>query len=372
MNIVYVSNEGYARHLGVSICSLFDSNADEERLEVFILDTGITTDSREKLTQIARSFGRTLTFIQLKDLEERFAVRLDTGRFDVSTMGRLFAADLLPAGVRRVLYLDCDTVVLKPLRRLWETGLGKADGAGTGSAGTGSAGTDSAGTDSAGTDSAGTDRTAGTGTAGTGYVMAAVQEPTIYEEVKEYLGMRKEDPYFNAGVLLIDLKRWRTERLTDKVISYYAEIAEQSLFNDQDALNGLLKGRIRTLSPRWNFFTNYRYFRYDTLCRMQPAYRRIPEKVFRKAKRSPAVIHYAGDERPWRAGALNYYGKAYERYLAMTPWKDTPKEKGKELFLLLYHGMELVTPVFPFIRAAISRAYVRKCIAARKARQEKK
>jgi len=345
MNIVYVSNEGYARHLGVSICSLFDSNADEERLEVFILDTGITPDSREKLTQIARSFGRTLTFIQLKDLEERFAVRLDTGRsavrldtgrFDVSTMGRLFAADLLPAGVRRVLYLDCDTVVLKPLRRLWETGLGKADGAGT------------------------------------GYVMAAVQEPTIYEEVKEYLGMRKEDPYFNAGVLLIDLKRWRTEHLTDKVISYYAEIAEQSLFNDQDALNGLLKGRIRTLSPRWNFFTNYRYFRYDTLCRMQPAYRRIPEEVFRKAKRSPAVIHYAGDERPWRAGALNYYGKAYERYLAMTPWKDTPKEKGKELFLLLYHGMELVTPVFPFIRAAISRAYVRKCIAARKARQEKK
>ena len=351
MNIVYVSNEGYARHLGVSICSLFDSNADEERLEVFILDTGITPDSREKLTQIARSFGRTLTFIQLKDLEERFAVRLDTGRsavrldtgrFDVSTMGRLFAADLLPAGVRRVLYLDCDTVVLKPLRRLWETELGKADGAGT-------------------------DRKAGTG-----FVMAAVQEPTIYEEVKEYLGMRKEDPYFNAGVLLIDLKRWRTERLTDKVISYYAEIAEQSLFNDQDALNGLLKGRIRTLSPRWNFFTNYRYFRYDTLCRMQPAYRRIPEEVFRKAKRSPAVIHYAGDERPWRAGALNYYGKAYERYLAMTPWKDTPKEKGKELFLLLYHGMELVTPVFPFIRAAISRAYVRKCIAARKARQEKK
>ena len=358
MNIVYVSNEGYARHLGVSLCSLYDSNADEERLEVFILDTGITPDSRGKLTQIARSFGRTLTFIHLKDLEERFAVRpdtgrsavrLDTGRFDVSTMGRLFAADLLPAGVRRVLYLDCDTVVLKPLRRLWETGLGKADGAGTGSAGPVVA-----------------------GKAGTGFVMAAVQEPTIYEEVKEYLGMRKEDPYFNAGVLLIDLKRWRTEHLTDKVISYYAEIAEQSLFNDQDALNGLLKGRIRTLSPRWNFFTNYRYFRYDTLCRMQPAYRRIPEEVFRKAKRSPAVIHYAGDERPWRAGALNYYGKAYERYLAMTPWKDTPKEKGKELFLLLYHGMELVTPVFPFIRAAISRAYVRKCIAARKARQEKK
>ena len=131
MNIVYVSNEGYARHLGVSLCSLFDSNADEERLEVFILDTGITPESRGKLKEIARSFGRFLTFIELKDLEKRFPVQLDTGRFDVSTMGRLFAADLLPAGVRRVLYLDCDTVVLKPLRRLWETKL-SLSGAGAG------------------------------------------------------------------------------------------------------------------------------------------------------------------------------------------------------------------------------------------------
>ena len=342
MNIVYVSNEGYARHLGVSLCSLFDSNADEERLEVFIMDTGITPESRGRLTEIARSFGRFLTFIELKDLEKRFPVQLDTGRFDVSTMGRLFAADLLPAGVRRILYLDCDTVVLKPLRRLWETKLGQSGAAGKEK------------------------------TTGTGFVMAAVQEPTIYSEVKEYLGLRKEEPYFNAGVLLIDLKQWRKEDLTRKVLAYYAGIAEQSLFNDQDALNGLLKGRIRTLSPRWNFFTNYRYFRYDTLCRMQPSYRRIPEEVFRKAKRYPAVIHYAGDERPWRAGAMNFYGRAYEQYLAMTPWRGTPKEKGKELYLLLYHMMDLVTPVFPFVREAISKAYVRKCIAARKARQEKK
>ena len=342
MNIVYVSNEGYARHLGVSLCSLFDSNADEERLEVFIMDTGITPESRGKLTEIARSFGRFLTFIELKDLEKRFPVQLDTGRFDVSTMGRLFAADLLPAGVRRVLYLDCDTVVLKPLRRLWETKLSLSGAAGKEK------------------------------TAGTGFVMAAVQEPTIYSEVKEYLDLGKEEPYFNAGVLLIDLKQWRKEDLTRKVLEYYSGIAEQSLFNDQDALNGLLKGRIRTLSPRWNFFTNYRYFRYDTLCRMQPSYRRIPEEVFRKAKRYPAVIHYAGDERPWRAGAMNFYGRAYEQYLAMTPWRGTPKEKGKELYLLLYHMMDLVTPVFPFVREVISKAYVRKIITERKARQEKK
>ena len=48
--------------------------------------------------------------------------------------------------------------------------------------------------------------------------MAAVQEPTIYEEVKQYLGLGKKDPYINAGVLLIDLKQWRKEDLTRKVL----------------------------------------------------------------------------------------------------------------------------------------------------------
>ena len=38
MNIVYASNDSYARHLGVSICSLFDRNRDIPRLRVYILD----------------------------------------------------------------------------------------------------------------------------------------------------------------------------------------------------------------------------------------------------------------------------------------------------------------------------------------------
>ncbi len=327
MNIVYVSNDAYAQHLGVSLCSLYDSNEDEEQLQVFVLDTGISADSRKKLRSVAKSFGRQLTFCPLGDLKSR--IDADTGRFDLSTMGRLFVGELLPGTVDRVLYLDCDTVVLRSLKGLWETEL-------------------------------------------RGAVMAAVQEPTIYDEVKQYLGMSRGDPYYNAGVLLIDLERWRREGLRDQVLSYYAGIADLCLFNDQDALNGLLKGRIRDISPRYNFFTNYRYFRYETLCRMQPAYRKIRKEAFLRAKRTPSVIHYAGDERPWKAGSLNYYGKAYELYLSMTPWRGAPKEKGSELMLLAYHGMDLMTLVCPAARAFVSKAYIRKCIAERRARVEER
>ena len=326
MNAVYVSNENYARHLGVSLCSLYDRNREEKTLDVWIIDTGISDLSRAKLKMIATGYGRLLRFCQLTDLRERFRGELDTGSFDISTMGRLFVGELLPESAERVLYLDCDTVVLRSLRKLWQMPL---DGA----------------------------------------VMAAAQEPTIYPQVRDYLGLEADDAYYNAGVLLIDLKRWRAEGIREKVLAYYESIAEVSLFNDQDALNGLLKGRIRTFSPEYNFFTNYRYFRYETLCGMQSAYREIPEKQFRLAKRHPAVLHFAGDERPWRAGALNFYGAAYEKYLNMTPWAGTPKETGKELYLLAYHGMELMTVVSPGLRAAVSNAYVEKLIRERQERR---
>ena len=46
-----------------------------------------------------------------------------TGGFDISIMLRLFMGDMLPETVERVLYLDCDTVVLQSLKHLWKENL---------------------------------------------------------------------------------------------------------------------------------------------------------------------------------------------------------------------------------------------------------
>ena len=91
------------------------------------------------------------------------------------------------------------------------------------------------------------------------------EEPTIYHEVKAYLGILPEAPYFNAGVMLVDLARWRAEDIGGKLLDYYGTIAPYCLFQDQDAINGLLRGRIATLHPAYNFITNYYYFSYAAL-----------------------------------------------------------------------------------------------------------
>ncbi len=323
MNIVYACNEGYARHMAVSMLSLLDRNQRERELVVYLISLGITAESRDKLSSIASRYGRTLHIIEFDDLRQQFDYEIDTRGFDISAMARLFVGRLLPEHVKRVLYLDCDTVVTRSIRELWETDL-------------------------------------------SGNLLAAVMEPTIYDAVKEDIGFSKEDPYFNSGVLLIDLDRWRQTDAEKRILGFYQEKGGALFCCDQDAINGALKGEIRSVSPRFNFFPNYRYFSYRTLVHHAPWYGAVTREAFRKAKERPAVIHYAGDERPWIAGNLCHYRKPYDYYLAQSPWAGTPKVKGKELYMLLYHAMDYVTAVCPSVRWQISKRLGMKVVEARK------
>ena len=46
-------------------------------------------------------------------------------------------------------------------------------------------------------------------------------EPTVYKEMKESIGMGKDDPYYNSGVLLMALDRWRQEDVLQKLMDFY-------------------------------------------------------------------------------------------------------------------------------------------------------
>lgn len=329
MNVVYASNDAYARHLAVSMYSLLDRNQVAEQIRIFVLSVELSQENQDKLAQIAKSFDREISFLPMGDVKEQFPYEVDTGGFDISAMGRLFVGSVLPQEVERVLYLDCDTVILASLKRLWETDL-------------------------------------------KGRVMGAVMEPTIYPEVKESIGLKELDPYFNSGVLLIDLDRWRREGIEKRLVEFFGSLGGKTFACDQDTLNGALKGQIKVLSPRYNFFTNYRYFHYKDLVRQSPAYQVISRDVFTRAKKHPAILHYAGDERPWKAGNLGHYRKAYEQYLAMTPWKGTPKEKGQRGYLFAYHMMDYLTWLCPPARRYISRRFGMKLVEGRRDGQREK
>lgn len=323
MNLVYASNDNYARHLAVSMVSVLAQNQKIEDLVVYVISIGISQESRRRLNKIADRYKREIKFVELADIKDRFHYDIDTRGFDISAMGRVFIGGLLPERVDRVLYLDCDTVAAQPLKELWDLDL-------------------------------------------KGHMVGAVMEPTIYDTVKKDIGLEEKDPYYNSGVLLIDLERWRSSQAEERILDFYKEKDGRLFACDQDAINGALKGEIVAISPKYNFFPNYRYFSYENLVYHSSSYAAITKEQFVEAKRHPVIIHYMGDERPWIAGNLNHYRKAYDYYLNMTPWAKTPREKGKEGYMLLYHLMDYATVLWPELRWLISKYFGMKVIDRRK------
>lgn len=323
MNVVYASNDGYARHLAVSLYSLLEHNKEADKIHVYILSMGLSEENKNRLIGIGAQFEREVIVIELGDLKERFSYEVDTGGFDLSIMARLFVGEVLPETEERVLYLDCDTVVNASLKRLWEMDLESN-------------------------------------------MVGAVMEPTIYPDVKESIELLPEEPYFNSGVLLIDLKRWRKEHAQKLLLDFYSSRGGKLFAGDQDTINGALKGRIKPLPPRYNLFTNYRYFRYSHLTKLSPVYQTITKKSFQEAKKHPVILHYMGDERPWKQGNLNHYRKIYDHYLSLTPWVGTKKEEGSYLYMVIYHLMDYATFLCPPIRDMVSRHFGMKVINSRK------
>lgn len=322
-NIIYVSNDGYAGHLAASMYSLMDNNRNIRNMDIYVLSVGMSARYQERLRTVAETFHRTLHVVELGNLEERFGFDIDTRGFDISAMGRLFAPQVLPQYVKKALYLDCDTIVCRSIRPLYETELGDN-------------------------------------------LVGMVMEPTVYKEMKESIGLGKDEPYYNSGVLLMALGRWREEDVLRQLLHFYESCQGRLFACDQDTINGALKGRIKALPVKYNYFTNYRYFRYSTLCSLCGAYRETGREVYEEAGRAPVIIHYLGDERPWIAGNHNHYRRLYEYYLAKTPWKGTPKQTGKERYMHMWWVFNRLTWLCPPFRLWISRRLGMKLVDSRR------
>ncbi len=322
VNIIYASNDGYACHLAASLVSLLENNRQIPKMDVYVLSVGMCGQYQERLRKIASRYGRKLLTVELGDLKERFPYDIDTRGFDISAMGRLFAQEALPLSVEKALYLDCDTIVCGSIAPLYETELGEK-------------------------------------------LVGMVMEPTAYASMRQAIGLTQDDPYYNSGVLLMALGQWRVQNVLKQLLEFYAA-SKGSLFAcDQDTLNGALRGRILSLPPKYNFFTNYRYYRYGTLASICSSYRRVGERAFKEAKRSPVILHYLGDERPWIYGNHNHYRRLYESYLNMTPWKGMEKVKGKFLYMQAWWILNHVTWFWPGARLWVSRCFGMKVIDRR-------
>jgi lipopolysaccharide biosynthesis glycosyltransferase len=191
-----------------------------------------------------------------------------TGNYTLDTYTRLWVGDFFPPSVERVLYLDSDIVVVDDVGPLWNVDLG-------------------------------------------GTLMGAVDIPGSDQGVRQ-LAMRMEDGYFNAGVLLIDLKQWRATRAEETVLDYIRAFPERVHY-DQDALNACFHSRTKRLDYRWNVIRPF--FR-------EPLALPLERAEIESIRREARIIHFNGGLKPWNYFCDHPRRDEYQKYLQMTEWRD--------------------------------------------------
>jgi UDP-D-galactose:(glucosyl)LPS alpha-1,3-D-galactosyltransferase len=133
-------------------------------------------------------------------------------------------------------------------------------------------------------------------------------------------GVDGDAPYFNGGVLVLDLGLWRAEGLTEQTIAL-AEKSSASLgWADQDVVNIIVGDRCHRLDATWNLLHGG-WGRRAHRSRIGDG---LPSGEVDAAMRDPAIVHFAGSIKPWhprfggRLSTKRY--REWRRFAARTPY----------------------------------------------------
>ncbi len=157
--------------------------------------------------------------------------------------------------------------------------------------------------------------------------------------VRRVLGLECERTtnYFNCGVMVFDLARWRADDVAGRTVKYLTD-NPGLYYMDQDALNFIMGGRYARLDARYNSFANCSFPAYvNVFVRLTRAGRRW-EALRTLWRADPWVVHYAGANKPWNPGEARTPRDAlWWRYAALSPMaarvlanyraRETPEQK---------------------------------------------
>lgn len=298
ISIVTACDENYVRAAAVALVSAAASVGSRRKLDLYVLDGGVSDGSKAKLERSCAQFGRAVRWLTsdlraIRDLPVSQHV-------SHSTYLRIFLAEVLPASVSRAIYLDADLVVTRDLSELWATPLEDAY----------------------------------CGAVQDAFLpvldpavafdhplqcqVAPNQDPRPIANYRE-LDLSGEMPYFNAGIMLVNVARWRRERVAARALDCLRANAQHVRYWDQYALNVLFAGQWSKVDARWNQSSDV-----FQLPSWQRSHYSLAE--FWQVRRDPWIVHFNNLPKPWDANCVHPFRGLFFQYLKETAWADQRQE----------------------------------------------
>src|SRR5690606_5528607 len=120
ISLVVASDNFYAVHIAALLKSIEVNHKTPEPIDFHIIDDGISPTNKRKLCSVVDS--KTITVIWHKSndiIPDSLTIPIDTSSFPLTTYLRIFAAHVVANDVKRLIYLDVDTIVEDDIAKLW-------------------------------------------------------------------------------------------------------------------------------------------------------------------------------------------------------------------------------------------------------------
>jgi lipopolysaccharide biosynthesis glycosyltransferase len=269
INIACASDNNYAQHLGVMIYSLLSNTTNTNEFKFYLADGGINESNLSKFNEISQKFKCEFEFI--KPNIEYFKNLKIYESYGLATYFRFFLIDNI--NVDKVLFLDCDMIVEDDVRNLYDTELDSN-------------------------------------------IIGAVPDILCPEK---HIDLITKKSYFNAGLMLIDVAKWKQNNISEKCVRFHLECEHLVEYADQDSLNYVLQDSWKKLPLKWNVLSKTKLALYN----LTSTNRQIDNKnLIKDLAFNPSIIHYANRLfKPWFWLDPSPYKSNYIYNLRISPWK---------------------------------------------------
>lgn len=270
MTVIHIctsSDNNYAPYAGTMFASILLNSKKDESFVFHLLDGGIGPEEKMRIEKLKTIHDFEIVYYPMNN--EEFA-NCPLTYLTIATYYRLKIASFLK-NVSKVIYLDCDMIIKQPLSDLWDTDISN-------------------------------------------YWVAGVQDPISDENMKR-MGIPEGNYYFNAGMLLLNLDKWRKDEIEKKLFEYLDQHPDKLRFQDQDLLNKVLYSKSLELPLKWN----------SQYC--VGGFKTFEKAEYLESLKNPAIIHYIMSDKPWKSDSLVYRRCYFIEVLKRTPWYYDQKLK---------------------------------------------
>lgn len=262
INLALAFDEGYVTPFYVLLTSLFANNKNNS-IAIHIIATGISEANKNAVEAFIAASGASSAFYDVsgRGIEQFVLPNHEENYLSVAIYYRLFFPFLVSEKIKKLLYIDVDTLVVGDLGEMFYLDI-------------------------------------------QGCVAAAVIDTDM--PVRVDLGIDSAADYFNSGVLLIDIAQWKQQRITERALEIIANKPELiKRYPDQDALNMVLKDNWYKLVPKYNLMRLY-------------VPNEVPKRQFKEFLKDQKIIHYNG-KKPWFSDCEHRLRHVYQQYARLSP-----------------------------------------------------